>query len=452
MLSVLRSKKSQFDVHDVTISLISCTNLKVSSEVAPTADKGVEDVKLFASFISNNEVVPHMIDGIAGNKLVISKPLMRHDAVDTTALWGNDRQACTAAQFSHNVPKKKSKSNDLLVLIGLMKGHESSPLAVTSLHIDTSMVDCILTLPLQDIAADPTQMKKPKPFSFKKRKTKKESHQPVLLNHLGLLSSAHGALLNLRVQVKGTEESKSNTDNNNCMVDSRHDVDTEEKASEHNRDGFRAVEQTEDDLRPVQEIVIDDCTEGETLLTFADFTARQVASQRQRSIMEKILSGFSCTNVLGYSVEPEEDESKPEPEPEQESAEESQRKAVDQNVESDLKEVVENMRNELELGHAVKHTESEDEAVDIDAYIFGPRSSSGSSADNKTVDIDAYMIGLGTVEEGSVPSRTGTCTDEEEHTAVSETKESCDDTFTACDNLTAYTEDQSSFMGGNIFL
>eukprot|EP00986_Skeletonema_menzelii_P010980 scaffold5509_cov152-Skeletonema_menzelii.AAC.3 len=59
----LRSKKGQFEAYDVTISLISCTNLKISG----AAEEAHTDVKLYASFVANNAVIPLTIDGIAGN-------------------------------------------------------------------------------------------------------------------------------------------------------------------------------------------------------------------------------------------------------------------------------------------------------------------------------------------------------------------------------------------------
>lgn len=412
MLSKLRSKKGgQSDVHNVTISLISCTNLKISGEAAP-ANKEVDDVKLYASFIAKNEENPVMIP---------SKPLMRHEAVDTTALWGDDKQACTVVQFSHNVPRKQSKpNNDLQVVIGLMKGDERFLLGGTSLSIDTSMEDCILTLPLQE---QPAQKKL---FSFMKKKKRgepKQADQPVFLNHFGLQSSAYGAVINLRVQVKGKEE--SNTYYNNVMVDGRHDIDTEEKSNEDHREERCAVEQIEDNLKPVEEIVIDnDLAECETLVTFNDF------NDPRSSIVANFLDKFSCGNTLGYSPQPEVG---------------PREAAVDQHVESDLKQAVENVKNELELWQTVnQHSTHASELCE------------GESEDA------SYTVGSETAKE-TFQSCTVSCTDEEDTTKQErDSEDSCDDTFTAFDNLTAYTEDvntafgtradQSSFMGGNIFM
>ncbi len=118
--------------------MISCTNLKIISgagEEALTVNNGADDVKLYASFVANNGGIPLTIDGIAGNTHVMSKPLIRTNAkqartidlingqVDTTAMWGNNQRPCTAAQFSHDVPKKKkNQSIDVDILLGLMKG------------------------------------------------------------------------------------------------------------------------------------------------------------------------------------------------------------------------------------------------------------------------------------------------------------------------------------------
>ena len=216
MLSKLRSKskKNQFEAYDVTISLISCTNLKIISgvgEEAHTVNNGADDVKLYASFVANNGGIPFTIDGIAGNTHVMSKPLMlTHAGEDTTATWGDDQRSCTAAQFSHNVPKKKkNQSFDVDILLGLMKGEESCPLAVSTVHIDPSLEDTMLTLPVQ--AAPHPKKRDPKRFrSFMKKKTKEEHQQPVLLKQFNLQSSAQGAKLNVRVQVRGRGKGESN--------------------------------------------------------------------------------------------------------------------------------------------------------------------------------------------------------------------------------------------------
>lgn len=464
MLSLIRSKNGQSDVHDVTVSLISCTNLKVSKEAVTTSDKGVENMNLYASFISNNEVIPVTVDDIAGKKLIISKPLMRH-ASDTTALWGNDKKAFTAARFSHNIPRKKSKSNDLLVLIGLMIGDESFPFATASLPIDTNMVDCILTLPVEDIPAEPTQTKKSRrPFSFMKRKQKDEPNQPMLVNDLGLQSSAaHGAVLNLRVQVKGTE--MSNTDNDNFVVDSRHDFDTEEKSSDDNHDELRTKEQTDDDLNPVQDFDTDDFTESETLVTFA---SRQVPIQHQRTIIEKVLRGFSCIDVSDCPfVDVEESNQKPVPE--QESAGKWPRETLDQDVESDLKQLVENVRNEFELGRKRNQRstyasesyedESNDASRTVEATTVGTYGTQTVYEDATTdgtvgstiLDIDTYMVGLRLLQaykENHVKSHAVMSTDKDEGADRGSEEESRDDTFSTF-NWTH--SDQSTFEGEMFF-
>ena len=222
----LRSKKGQFEAYDVTISLISCTNLKISG----AAEEAHTDVKLYASFVANNAVIPLTIDGIAGNTHVISKNLIQtHAGEETTAIWGGNQQSCTAAQFSHNVPKnkkKKKQSNDVDILLGLMKGEESCPLAVTTVHIDPSIQDTMLTLPVQAAPHREKRESKSKLFSFMKRKTKgdnQQPYQPVLMKHFDLQLSAQGAKLNVRVQVRGR---KGDSSASIMVEEGRHDVHT----------------------------------------------------------------------------------------------------------------------------------------------------------------------------------------------------------------------------------
>ncbi len=460
----------------MTISLISCTNLKISGKEAHTENSGVDDVRLYASFIAENEGIPLTIDGIAGNTHVISKPLMRTHAVDSTAMWGNDLRAYTPAEFSHNVPKKRTQSNDIVVLLGLMKGEESFPLAVTTLNIDPSQRDSILSLPVQDIPAEPQTKKRRKLFSLKKRKTKEELEpdKPMLVNHFDLQSSAHGAKLNVRVQVRGKEES-----NDIEMVEEiRHDFDT--KASEtyeDKREELSVVEQVkvEEDRHSFEEIVE---------YVSEEIEASSYAKKRPPTIMENVLQGLSCGGILACQGEEEEIQSVVEHE--EESRGKSTAETVDKSLESDLKMVVENVRHELELGNQQSKqssesygNESEDASYTDGVPTVGASTLGSYTFDTKTVDIDAF-VALSTVEEdaseeGTVPSRTvqthsPTFTYEEDIAPFEEGRKqerqqyenSCDDTFTAFDNLTAYTEDvttafgtradESTFMGGNVFM
>eukprot|EP00986_Skeletonema_menzelii_P005747 scaffold2132_cov152-Skeletonema_menzelii.AAC.8 len=472
MLSKLWSRKGKFETYDVTVSLISCTNLKISGGEA-NVNNGVDDVKLYASFIANNEGIPLTIDGIAGNKQIISKPLMRTHAVDTTAMFGDNKRSCTTAQFSHKVPKKKkAQSTDVAILLGLLKGEESCPLAETILHIDPSSEDSIFTLRVNDIPAEwHSKKRRFKLFSFMKRKAKEEPQQPdqpdqpVLLNIFDLQSSAQGAKLNLRVQVRGKGESNASA----MVEEARHDVDTEGETFEDKREDI--VEQEEDDQDSVEEIVADE---------FVMRTYVEQAANEPLSIMENVLRRFSCGNIL--TCQGEEEEFKSDNKPTEESRGESPTDVVDKTVERDLKKMVENVRNELEIGHTASES-YEDESEDA-SYTVGPTT---VGADTYTVGADTYTVGthtvadkyagLGTVEEdtfaeGTVQSRkvhfrTSTCTDEEDTTVDDEnTKQkrchddcSYDDTFTAFDNtaftddVTAFTRaDDSTFMGGHVFM
>ena len=498
MLSKLRSKKSQFEAYDVKVSLISCTNLNISGEEALT-NNGVDDVKLYASFIANNEGIPLTMKGVAGNTQITSKPLMRTHAVDTTAMWGDDQRACTAAEFSHNVPNKKSTSNEVLILLGLTKGEESFPLAVTTLDIDPSREDQILTLPVKDIPAEqPTQKKRFKLFSLLKRKTKEEPKQPdhpMVLDSFQLRSSAHGAKLNVRVQVqvKGTEQ--SNVINNTVLVEEgRHDVEKPlvllgtEETCEDSREEFCEVERVEDDLHSDEGIAADEFTECEIKASSFEH-----ASNESTCILDNVLQGFACGNILTCEGK---EEAMSEFKPKQESNKKISRNTVDKNVESVLKEVVDNVRNELELGlglgHSVTHQSKhasefhehdlEDASYTVGTYTVGTETVGTYTVGDytvgtKTVDIDAY-VGLGTVKEDTVEedsvhqdaiesrkfqSRTPAKPKEETKQEQYNDENSYDDTFTAFDNLSAYTEDvttafgtrandESTFMGENVFM
>eukprot|EP00984_Skeletonema_dohrnii_P030483 scaffold22001_cov151-Skeletonema_dohrnii-CCMP3373.AAC.4 len=492
MLSKLRSKKSQLEAYDVKVSLISCTNLKISGEEVLT-NNGIDDVKLYASFITNNEGIPLTMKGVAGNTQITSKPLMRTHAVDTTALWGDDQRACTAAEFSHNVPNKKSTSNEVLILLGLMKGEESFPLAMTNLDIDPSREDQILTLPVKDIPAEqPTHKKRFKLFSLSKRKTKEEPKQPdhpVLLDRFRLQSSAHGAKLNVRVQVQVKGKEQSNVINNTVLVEEdRHDVEKPlvllgtEETCEDSREEFCEVEQVEDDLHSDKGVVAD---EG---IVADEFTIKASSFEQasSESMLENVLQGFSCGSILTCEGK---EEAKSEVKPTQESNKKISRNTVDKNVESVLKEVVDNVRNELELGlglgHSVTHQskhayefhehDSEDASYTVGTETVGTYTVGDYTVGTKTVDIDAY-VGLGTVKEDTVEEDTAHQDAIESRKSRApanpkvETKQeqyydenSCDDTFTAFDNLSAYTEDvttafgtrandESTFMGGNVFM
>ena len=403
MLSKLWSKKGQlFEAYDVTVSLISCTNLKISGQEA-----GVEgDVKLYAyaSFIANNESIPLTIDGIAGNTHVRSKPLMRTHAVDTTAMWGDHERSSTAVQFSYNVSKKEKTQSNVTILLGLAKGEERCPLAVTTVHIDPSEEDYIVTLPVNDIGASThTKKRRLKLFSFKKKKLQ----QPALMDYFGLQSSAQGAKLNARVQVREKGES------NAAMVEeSRHDVDTrvetfEEESVEDKREDTTIVEHEEDDLESVETAHL------------------KQGSNKPLSLMEKVFRGFSCGSVLTCQGEEEElnlDH--------KESRGESPTGIVDKTVESDLKKMVENVRNELEIGQTASASSS-DEEPDFSTLA------GGTTFQSRTVH---FRIPASANEEDTTVDDEVT-KQKRRHSDNS----SYDDTFTAFDN-TAYTEDLTKQM------
>lgn len=427
----------------MTVSLISCTNLKISGQEA-AVNYGVEgDVKLYAyaSFLANNESIPLTIDGIAGNTHVRSKPLMRTHAIDTTAMWGDHKRSSTAVQFSYNVPKKEKTQSNVTILLGLAKGEERCPLAVTTVHIDPSEEDYIVTLPVNDIGASThTKKRRLKLFSFKKRK----HQQPALQNYFGLQSSAHGAKLNARVQVR------EKGDSNAAMVEeSRHDIDTrvetfEEESVEDKREDITIVEQEEDDLDSVE------------------------TTHLKQSIMEKVLRGFSCGNILTCHGEEEElnlDH--------KESRGESPTDIVDKTVESDLKKMVENVRNELEIGQTASASSS-DEEPDFSTLAGGTTFQSRtvhfripSSADEEDTTVDDEVTKQKRHSDNSSYDDTFTAFDNTAYTEDvtkqmrSDDNSSYDDTFTAFDTTlnTAYTEDvkaftradDSAFMG-NIFM
>lgn len=478
----------------MTISLISCTNLKITGKEAQTENNEVDDVRLYASFIADNEGIPLTIDGLAGNTHVVSKPLMRTHAVDSTAMWGNDLRAYTAAEFSHNVPKKKALSNDIVVLLGLMKGEESFPLAVTTLQIDPSQRDSILSLPVRNIPAEPPAKKKKKLFSLKKRKTKEEPEhdEPMLLDRFDLQSSAHGAKLNIRVQIKGKDEP-----NDIEMIEEvRHDfvtkakVDSYEDMREESSIPNDVVEQVEEEENSVDGIVEYVPSEVE---------ASSYYTKRPSTIMENVLQGLSCGGIL--TCQGDEDESQSEVEQEEESrgkstaetvvetvaetVDQTIAETVDQNVESDLKMAVETVRCELDVrtqqskqSSISYENESEDGTPSAGAPTVGASTVGSFTVETKTVDIDDFVAlptaEEDTAEESTVPSRKDSRSPTfiyEEDVSVFEKgrkqerqqyESSCDDSFTAFDNLTAYTEDvttafgtrfdESTFMGGNVFM
>ncbi len=460
----------------MTISLISCTNLKITGK----EENGVDDVRLYASFIADNEGIPLTIDGVAGNTHVISKPLMRTHAVDSTAMWGNDLRAYTAAAFSHSVPKKKALSNDIVVLLGLMKGEESFPLAVTTLQIDPSQRDSILSLPVRDMPAEPQPKKKKKLFSLRKRKTKEEPgpDKPMLLNHFDLQSSAYGAKLNIRVQVKGKDE----PDDIEMIEEVRNDFDTQA-----NVDSFEDMrEESSIPSSVVEAQVEEDENSAEGIVEYvpSEIEASSYYTKRPTTIMENVLQRLSC-GMLTYQGDEDEPQSEVEQEEEEskggntaETAAETVTETVEQTtidhyVESDLKMVVETVRCELDVGTQQRKQNELEDAVGTPSDVTptdGSPTVGSFTVDTKTIDIDAFMemptVEEDTTEESTNPSPTFIY---EKDVAVfgrgrkqHQYESSFDDTFTAFDNLTAYTEDvttafgtradESTFMGGNVFM
>lgn len=463
MLSKLRSKKGQqYEEYNVTISLISCTNLKITGK----EKNGVDDVRLYASFIADNEGIPLTIDGVAGNTHVISKPLMRTHAVDSTAMWGNDLRAYTAAEFSHNVPKNKAQSNDLVVLLGLMKGEESFPLAVTTLQIDPSQKDSVLSLPVRDIPADPPAKKKKKLFSLKKRKAKEEprADKPMLLNHFDLQSSASGAKLNIRVQVKGKDE----TNDIEMMEEVRHDLDTKAKVDSYE-------EMREESSNPssiVEQVQLEEdenSVEGIVEHVPSEIEASSYYTKRPTTIMENVLQRLSCGGML--TCQGDEDEPQSEDEQKEESKGENTAETVvktttetveqitiDHMVESDLKMVVETVRCELDAG-----TQQRKQSKKLEDSVGNPLGGTVTTSDETPSD-GTPTVGSFTVdiEEAFIYEKDVAVFERERKQERHQYESSFDDTFTAFDNLTAYTEDvttafgtrfdESTFMGGNVFM
>jgi len=232
----------------------------------------------------------------------------------------------------------------------------------------------------------------------------------------------------------------------------------------------------------------------------SEVEASSYYTKRPSTIMENVLQGLSCGGIL--TCQGDEDESQSEVEQEEESrgkstaetvaetVDQTIAETVDQNVESDLKMAVETVRCELDVGAQQSKQSSisyENESEDASHTVGTPSagvptvgaSTVGSfTVETKTVDIDDFVAlptaEEDTAEESTVPSRKDSRSPTfiyEEDVSVFEKgrkqerqqyESSCDDSFTAFDNLTAYTEDvttafgtrfdESTFMGGNVFM
>ena len=475
------------EAHDVTLSLISCTNLKISGAADTSGPGGV--AQLSASFLANNETIPFVVNGVARNMQVTSKPLLHSDAVNATALWGNDKQAYTSAQFSFIVPKKKSKTMNVTIQLGLIRGEVSSPIGVANLDIDPTCEDRILTLPVKYVTANPTRKKITKLFPFLKKKAKPEYLEPnQSFNNFESTSPALGALLNVRVQVEGNEGTKQqestaiNMDGiindgliNDFILEDRHDIDTNEKDDEDDREEICSMSKAEDIPKPEEEQV-NELVEPETN------TSNEDKFEIKSTDYVEVFQGFSCGGIFSNPCRGEVEDCNSLSTPQDP-------KVLDKSLESDLKEVVENVRNELELGRSnsdrrkskrMSYEDDEDSgsgAFTFDASTVGTYTvdTYTYTMDTKTANIHGY-IGLGNIDEesfesedsnvkvGTVQSRAATRFTEDD-TAVSDEftdLKSFDDTYTAFDNTTfdnytAFTEDANTafggtFVGGNIFM